>query len=207
MKRAFTIAGVLLIGIFVGILLAQNMAPIERLKIVKEQIVDTVYQSQIVEVPVETKIRTIDTVFIETSLDTAVIGESEENDSVPEVLNTNNIDSLTVKRDEKLYTETLDIKVLKSGSVDSLQSILLDVEPVNLSQVLVEYWESPINFKGYKLSKTKLIIYGLTPLKESMIYKYGNIFYLEVGNLFYELEETSSFKSLLSSSKPEFIND
>lgn len=183
------------------------MAPIERLKIVKEQIVDTVYQSQIVEVPVETKIRTIDTVFIETSLDTAVIGESEENDSVPEVLNTNNIDSLTVKRDEKLYTETLDIKVLKSGSVDSLQSILLDVEPVNLSQVLVEYWESPINFKGYKLSKTKLIIYGLTPLKESMIYKYGNIFYLEVGNLFYELEETSSFKSLLSSSKPEFIND
>jgi len=30
-------------------------------------------------------------------------------------------------------------------------------------KILIEFWESPFNFTGYKLSKSKLIVYGLDP--------------------------------------------
>lgn len=199
--------GILFLGVLLGFFVAQNMAPIEKLKIIKEQIVDTIYKSKIVEIPIETEIKTIDTVFITNIADSVITEEDWQNDTIFEDVEPENEDSIQIKKDEKMKSETLTLKILKEEEIDTLLEKLLNVESVKIKQLYVEYWESPLNYKGYKLSKSKLIVYGIKPVVPSVIYKSENTFFFKANNLYYELIETTDFKALKSIPKPDLIHD
>jgi hypothetical protein len=205
LKRSLTVIGVLVVGIILGFILGQNIAPIQKLKIVKEQIIDTVFKSKIVEVPIETTVQTVDTVYISANNDSVQKTDDIAVDTL--ALDDEDEDTLQIVKDEKIKTESLKINVIKAEVVDTLLQKLLDVEKPVVKQILVEYWESPINYKGYKLSRSKLIIYGIKPLVTSVLYKNEQAYYLKANNIFYELYETTDFKSLVSVPKPEVIHD
>jgi hypothetical protein len=113
-------------------------------------------------------------------------------------------ESFIVERDQLLSTELvkieyLDIEVEKDTAkvlVDSLKSSL-NIQPEFQPEYLkIEIWKSPLNFTGYKLSKTKLVVYGM--IKELIVNvasKDGKI--LVTTNLAtYVFSQTSVFKNL-----------
>jgi hypothetical protein len=63
--------------------------------------------------------------------------------------------------------------------------------------ILVEFWESPIDFMGYKLSKTKLILYGFIPQGLfSLTMQEGDTLLMEVDGKAVLLKKTEKYKTL-----------
>jgi len=78
----------------------------------------------------------------------------------------------------------------------------IDVNDIDKKYINVEFWESPINFSGYKLSKSKLIIYGLSPQLDYQIYKRNESYYLIFHSITYELFETEEFRQFVQTFNP-----
>ncbi len=191
-----------MVALIIGFLIGQNTTPIEKIKFIKEQVVDTVYSSKLVKVEVEKEVRSVDTIFVEAKNEVDDSLSKETSDTTRIENNSIKDDSLQIKRDRKLKSETLPLVIIKDVEKDTLLEQLLDIKSVDQKQIAVEYWESPLNYQGYKLSKSKLIIYGIWPLMPSQIYKNESVYYLKVNNLFYELQETVDFRKMINISKP-----
>ena len=113
-------------------------------------------------------------------------------------------ENFIVERDQLLSTELVKIEYLDEVIekdtaeilVDSLKSSL-NIQPEFRPEYLkIEIWKSPLNFTGYKLSKTKLVVYGMVKeLIVSVSSQDGKI--LVTTNLAtYVFTQTSVFKNL-----------
>ncbi len=106
---------------------------------------------------------------------------------------------LVVMQDEKVYARfykpTGNPVVFHCDYDSKMDSLLID-NTMNLSKegLLVEFWRSPVNFKGYRLSRQKLILFGIFEYdslsfhyheEEVLIMKYKrNNYTLRCGNEF-----------------------
>lgn len=81
------------------------------------------------------------------------------------------------------------------NSADSLVSTLIDVKHVNGGKITVEFWESPIHFKGYRLGRDKMIVFGISPDDVSLI-RHKNDLYLVTINNVYLVKPCSDFCQL-----------
>ncbi len=84
---------------------------------------------------------------------------------------------------------------------------MLGIDEVKTNSVFVEFWESPLNFEGYKLSKKKLIVYGLSPQFDYKFYKDGTDYFLSYQNVYLKMRETQDFLPFAEVSKSEVFND
>ena len=200
---------VLAIGIVIGYFLSNGLRSETTPQIVNTHTTDTLVKSEVIEVPVEveTTIKEIDTVFIQPdtieqiSLDTTVF------DTVIVQIDTIFNADESIVRDKKISQMKVKLELLSEVEVDTLLEKLLDVKTVNSEHISIEFWESPVNYKGYKLSKSKLIIYGLLPSDDLNLYKKEELYFLKLDGLFYKLTETSVYNNYQPIEKPEFIND
>ncbi len=64
------------------------------------------------------------------------------------------------------------------------------------STIFIEFWETPLQSKGYLKGKNKIILYGITLHNFVSLKYYNNVVYLKYLNQYYPLEFTSEFKSL-----------
>jgi hypothetical protein len=89
------------------------------------------------------------------------------------------------------------VKVNKQ--IEKTDSTLASMSDINISkepsEYRIEFWKSPLNFKGYKMSKGKIIIYGINPAPQVKLVEMENIYYLAVNPYTYRLEYTDDFKS------------
>ena len=86
-------------------------------------------------------------------------------------------EDLTIKREKLLATEKLPIQYLNEDETETIDSLLaesLGVKKEKLKFLTIEYWESPLNFEGYKLSKGKLVLYGISDQFDFELIKNGN---------------------------------
>lgn len=90
---------------------------------------------------------------------------------------------------------------------DTTMAELLGIEDVQSKSMFVEFWESPLNFEGYKLSKKKLVVYGLSPQFDYKVYKEGTNYYLSYQNVYYKMKETQDFLPFTEVAKSEVFND
>ncbi len=102
-----------------------------------------------------------------------------------------------IKADKFLDRKTLAIKgyTYSKNNTDSLLNTLVNLKPSNNGKLVLEFWESPINFKGYRLGKDKLIVFGIVPNEVSLI-KYKNDLYLSTINNIYLIKPCSEFCNL-----------
>ena len=56
-------------------------------------------------------------------------------------------------------------------------------------------WQSPLNYKGYKMSKYKIALYGIVNIEGLKIYTLDDVIYLRNGSMVYKLEFSSEYKS------------
>ena len=89
-----------------------------------------------------------------------------------------------IKSDMKIAEETIPLVSMSDSSDNATAAIIKEIQ--------VEQWESPMNFVGYKLSPTLLIIYGIDLKNIELQSVNGNICLL-VGEKRLVLQETDNF--------------
>lgn len=125
-------------------------------------------------------------------------------------------DEIIIKKDELLVTKMVDLINLDFASAkqnnhtDSLlqtASGIRDNSKLSLAKYSyqVELWKSPINYKGYKMAKNKLVLYGLdqeVPLK--LFYLNDNT-YLKYSDTFFKLDNYNDYKAFEKVLNPQVI--
>lgn len=111
-------------------------------------------------------------------------------------------DDIVVKKDELLSTISLEVFNLnpvasRSGKDSVLQKMsgIKDDRITGKQMFNIEYWTSPLNYKGYKMSKYKIVLYGLTAADAVKIYKLDETIYLKSNTGVFRLEPVSDFRS------------
>jgi hypothetical protein len=185
----------LAIGIFAGMILAFTLVWLNSERIPKRLMgqVQKVFSSDNTikhdtvtvvvekEVPVYNNNPTLDT--------TALATDSLATDST----------DFLVKKDELLYTKTFKLIELKNGSsaIDSAMAKAADVDPTGLPQNFsVEFWKSPINYKGYKMGRGKIVLFGIYQSNDVSLVSIGNNVFLKNQDLYFRLEPTEAFCNL-----------
>ncbi|MCE3279133.1 MAG: hypothetical protein K0S44_1324 [Bacteroidetes bacterium] len=111
-------------------------------------------------------------------------------------------DDIVVKQDKLLSTRTIEVfNMSPSAKLNSKDSLLQKVSGIKDDKQTgkqmfnVELWSSPLNYKGYKMSKYKIVLYGITAMDAVKLYKLDDVIYLKLSSAVYRLDYISDFKS------------
>ena len=113
-------------------------------------------------------------------------------------------EDILVERDQLLSTELVRIENVYNDSLAAPTNVLIDSlrEKLNIIEkdwpeyLKIEMWKSPLNYKGYKMSKSTLIVYGLLNELILHVYSKGDTIFVETNEMSYQFEQTSDFKEL-----------
>ncbi len=96
--------------------------------------------------------------------------------------------------------EILNMSPVASNSTlskDSLAAKLAGVReehPANSRQFCsLEFWTSPLNYKGYKMNRNKIVLYGFNGSESLKVYKLDEEIYLQEGSQVFHLDNTNEF--------------
>ncbi|MFN4234667.1 MAG: hypothetical protein ACK4IK_07665 [Bacteroidia bacterium] len=119
-------------------------------------------------------------------------------------------EEIIVKKDELVHSEMLMIihlDTIKSNVGDSLARLAANIKEPAINQFYqVEYWKSPLNYKGYKFGKNKLVVYGIEYIDKPSIFRIRENYYFKANTKVYALERTPEFKPLEIVNNPDVLN-
>lgn len=198
--------GLLLLGLGLGYVIAVYTYEPEAAEVepsteyITETVVDTVIQKETVQVPIaeevfdSTKLMTDSLMAL---LDTLVTG-----------IEVDTIEDLTIRTEKMVGQKWLTVTVLEEfEDKDSLIKEMLGINDKMPTSILVEFWESPLNFSGYKLSRSKLIMYGMPKGMDYKLYRRKGDYFLSAQSFYYSLKETEEFLPYLEVAKEVVFND
>ncbi len=119
--------------------------------------------------------------------------------------------SLAVRSDKIIFAKSYNvpgIDMFLNTGADNLDTLLTDnkTRPQNKSILRVEFWKSPINYKGYKISNNKLVVFGIDQF-DMVSYKMVNkVLYLKYMSDYYQIDRTINFKPLVPVNSPQLIS-
>ncbi len=109
----------------------------------------------------------------------------------------------------KTIVLNIDETVNQSNTTKELDSILGNVKSRRQNienRFILEFWESPIDFQAYKMSKNKIILYGIDFNNNTSFEVYNNNIYLKYFDDYYALHETNVLEQLTPVSDFLLIN-
>ncbi|NEN22582.1 hypothetical protein G3O08_03570 [Cryomorpha ignava] len=129
--------------------------------------------------------------------------EESSGEEENEYVNYSNSD-VTLNKERILKTEIVKVKMPDiQDERDSVLAVIEERMSLNLEQVskqiVVEKWFSPVNYRGYKFNRRKLMLYGVERETLIVIYFYLGEYYFAVDQKIYNLDETAknvSFESV-----------
>jgi len=115
---------------------------------------------------------------------------------------TTSSEDIIVKKDELLSTKTVEIinlnlTVNRMSSKDSLLQKVSGIKDDrnNAKQLInIELWQSPLNYKGYKMSKYKITLYGIVSFEGLKVYTIDDAIYLKNGTSIFRLENSNEYR-------------
>jgi len=115
---------------------------------------------------------------------------------------TESTEDIVVIKDELISTKTIELINLSPiiNRMNSKDSLLQKVSGIkddrnNAKQfATLELWQSPLNYKGYKMSKYKISLYGIGSIEALKVYTIDDVVYLKQGAIIYKLENSSDFR-------------
>jgi hypothetical protein len=109
---------------------------------------------------------------------------------------------INVAKEEFLSVKNIKLIDLDRVQKDTLSAGLAGVSPVNNSDLFfVEFWRTPLNSKGYRMTKNRIILYGFSDFSSLNLYKVDNVFYLKSEEQVYKLSTGTEFMPM------EKVND
>lgn len=86
----------------------------------------------------------------------------------------------------------------KASEVDDTSASELQYKEVNRRSLNVEFWKSPVGFKGYKYSSDKLILYDIDESTAIAFKELDNRLYLSLDGNYYHLEKNSTYNKFVA---------
>jgi hypothetical protein len=147
-----------------------------------------------------------DTVVAETKVLTDTV--EQRVDSLTDVSDSVNADDYSVQsdievmQDELLFSKQIipdgDVSVFLCDAGVEYDSLLVDNTAVNRREGLtVEFWISPVNFRGYKLNSRKLVLFGVVQFDSlSLKYQQEKVLLMKYKNQEFQLHCSDEFMPL-----------
>jgi hypothetical protein len=115
------------------------------------------------------------------------------------------VDSL-IKQDSEINVATdelLSVKSVKAIVIqddvqnsDSLAAKLANVEVVKSNLYFIEFWKTPLNSKGYRFNRNKIMLYGFINFDDVQLYELDDSFYIKSSEQVYKLFPGGEFMQL-----------
>lgn len=107
-------------------------------------------------------------------------------------------DDFSVAKEELLSVKNIkliDLDIPKKQ--DTLVGQLAGITTADYPNLFfVEFWKTPLNSKGYRMTRNRVILYGLSDFSSITIYKVDDNFYLKNDEFVYKISVGTEFKSL-----------
>jgi hypothetical protein len=115
----------------------------------------------------------------------------------------NDDEDLNIAKEELLSVKNIKVIDLDATKKqDTLVGQLAGVTTTDFPNLFfVEFWKTPLNSKGYRMTRNRVILYGLSDFSSITIYKVDDSFYLKNDEFVYKISAGTEFKSL------EIVND
>lgn len=119
----------------------------------------------------------------------------------------NDDNDITVAKEELLSVKNIKVIDLDgSKKQDTLVGQLAGVTSSDYPNLFfVEFWKTPLNSKGYRMTRNRVILYGLSDFSNITIYKVEDSFYLKNDEYVYKISAGTEFKSLELVSDAELL--
>jgi hypothetical protein len=109
---------------------------------------------------------------------------------------------INVAKDELLFVKNMKLIDLDNSVKDTVSAKLAGVSTdENTGLFFVEFWKTPLNSVGYRMSKNRLLLYGFSDFSNFNIYKVDDVYYLKNDRQVYKLTAGTEFMSM------EKVND
>jgi hypothetical protein len=69
----------------------------------------------------------------------------------------------------------------------------------------VEFWKTPLNSKGYRFSRSKVMLYGFPDFSNVLLYELGDSYYLRSADQVFRLSYTAEFRQPEKVTDPELL--
>ncbi|MCX6291897.1 MAG: hypothetical protein NT126_09060 [Bacteroidetes bacterium] len=123
-----------------------------------------------------------------------------------------NSEEIVIKKDQLLITSTIaviekPVSDAHAAELSSGQSLAKEAaqklnpaagipdEPKVSPEMVVEFWVSPVNYHGYKMSKNKLILFGIEEPDAVKLYRTNDMLFMKYGNDYFRLINSFDFLS------------
>jgi hypothetical protein len=111
-------------------------------------------------------------------------------------------EDIVVMKDELLFSKTIEVINLNviNNNTNSKDSLLQKVsgikdEKIDTKKIItIELWRSPLNYKGYKMSKNRIALFDIATVEGLKVYILDSVVYLKHGTIVYKLENSSEFR-------------
>lgn len=87
----------------------------------------------------------------------------------------------------------LDVRSKKDTLTGQLAGVTSSDYP---NMFFVEFWKTPLNSKGYRMTRNRVILYGLSDFSSITIYKVDDNYYLKNDDLVYKISAGTEFKPM-----------
>ena len=105
---------------------------------------------------------------------------------------------INIASDELLTVKNIKIiqigEIIPSKDSSDIQKTRLD--NTNSELYFVEFWKTPLNSKGYRFTKNKIMLYGFDDFSNLTLYEIDHSFYIKSSDQVYKLLYSSEFKQL-----------
>jgi len=123
----------------------------------------------------------------------------------------NKNDGEEVARDRLLFKKQIEAEVVSrpaNSNEKNIDSLLIGGKQTKeeKNKLNVEFWESPLNYKGYKKNKNYIVLYGIKQFDLVDLKYIRNDLYLCYSDNYYLLENSSDFKNLIPINNQQLIN-
>ena len=104
-------------------------------------------------------------------------------------------DTIILQNDKFISSSNIIVKVQKllSSSNDTSSADYTYSE----AKFIIEYWESPLKFKGFKKNDNHVVVFGINPKFPVSFMQIDNMLYLSENQLWYSLPNSTTFSSFI----------
>lgn len=105
---------------------------------------------------------------------------------------------INIATDELLSVKNVKIIRISPNvsSGDSLAAAVAGVKENSSDLYFIEFWKTPLNSKGYRFSKNKIMLYGFMDYNNVSLYELDNSYYIKSSDQVYKLFYGADFRSL-----------
>jgi hypothetical protein len=123
-------------------------------------------------------------------IDSSVVLEGRDSNIVVMTNQLVSVKSLPLKKMDSL-TSAQKINSRSDSAIASMSNVDAENDPAFYR---IEFWQSPLNFKGYKMSKGKIILYGINSNAAMRLVKWDDEYYLMSNQSVYRVVYTDDYK-------------